>query len=116
MDVSILHINIRSLQKKIENLKILLNSIKHTFSIIALSETWLKTVPHSYYSLPGYGLIVNNRHGDKAGGGVALYISSELNVIAREDLNISDDTLESLFVEISNPKSKNIIVGVVYIR
>ena len=111
---SLLHVNIRSLQKNFENLKLLLKSIKHKFSVIALSETWLKTIPHCYYSLPGYELIVNNRHGPKTGGGVALYISDELNVIIREDLNFSDDSLEFLFVEISKPKAKNIIAGVVY--
>ena len=71
--ISLLHI-IRSLHKNIDKLKILLNSINHKFSFIALSETWLKSVPHSYYFLPGYELIVNNRHvGTKAGGEVALY-------------------------------------------
>lgn len=111
--VSLLHINIRSLPKNFENLKILLASINHKFSIIALSETWLKTTPHSYYSLPGYELVVNNRHG-RGGGGVALYISNDLHFITREDLNISDESLESLFVEISNPTTKNIIAGVIY--
>ena len=70
--ISLLHINIRSLHKNIDKLKILLNSINYKFSFIALSETWLKSVPHSYYFLPGYELIVNNRHGTKTGGGVTL--------------------------------------------
>ena len=96
------------------NLKFFLQSINHNFSVIALSETWLKTVPHSYYFLPGYELIVNNRTGNKAGGGVALYVSRDLNVIPREDLNLSDDSLESLFIEITVPKSKGIIAGVMY--
>ena len=33
-------------------------SINYKFSLIALSETWLESAPHSYYSLPGYELIV----------------------------------------------------------
>ena len=112
--ISLLHVNIRSLPKNVDQLEVFLQSINQQFSVIALSETWLKTVPHSYYSLPGYELIVNNRTGNKAGGGVALYVSRDLDVIPREDLNLSDDSLESLFIEITVPKSKNIIAGVMY--
>ena len=104
--ISLLHVNIRSLPKCFDQLEVFLQSISHKFSVIALSETWLKTVPHSYYFLPGYELIVNNRTGNKAGGGVALYVSRDLDVIPREDLNLSDDSLESLFIEITVPKSK----------
>ena len=82
--ISLLHVNIRSLPNLLINLKFFLQSINHNFSVIALSETWLKTVPHSYYVLPGYELIVNNRTGNKAGGGVALYVSRDLNVIPRK--------------------------------
>ena len=113
-DFSILHINIRSLQKNFDSFQVLLNSLDHRFSIIALSETWLKTDPHSYYFLPGYQLIVNNRKGMKAGGGVALYVSSDLNFTVREDLNLSNESLESLFIEVINQNVKNIISGVVY--
>ena len=37
-----------------------------------------------------------------------------MNVTVREDLNISDDSLESLFVEVCIPNAKNIIADVVY--
>ncbi len=47
--ISLLHVNIRSLHKNIDKLKFLLNSINYKFSVIALSETWLKSVPHSYF-------------------------------------------------------------------
>ena len=57
---------------------------------------------------------MNNRQGTKAGGGVALYISNKLNITVREDLYISDDSLESLFVEVRIPNAKNVIAGVVY--
>ena len=43
-----------------------------------------------------------------------LYVSRDLDVIPREYLNLSDDSLESLFIEITVPKSKNIIAGVMY--
>jgi hypothetical protein len=38
---SILNLNIRSIINKFESLKYLLKSLKHSFSIISLTETWL---------------------------------------------------------------------------
>ena len=110
---SLLHLNIRSLQKHFDQLKTLLDLVNYRFSIIALTETWLQSSPHSYFNLEGYKLITNNRQG-KTGGGVALYIDCELNFKIREDLNCFSDTLESLFVEITVPKAKDIIAGVMY--
>ena len=55
---------------------------------------------------------MNNRQG-RTGGGVALYVSCELNFKMREDLSHSDDVLESLFVEISVPNA-NIIAGAIH--
>ena len=56
---------------------------------------------------------MNNRQGI-TGGVVALYVSCGLNFKIREDLSYSNDVLESLFVEKSVPKSKDIIAGVIY--
>ena len=66
-----------------------------------------------YYSIPGYTFIVNNRLG-RGGGGVGLFVSCDLSFKIRDDLNCSTDCLESLFIEISIPKSKHIIAGVMY--
>ena len=84
-----------------------------SFSVIGLTETWLSSHTNLPYSIDGYDLLVNNRS-NKTGGGVALYISHSFDFVIREDLNILNDTIESLFVEISIPYFKNIIIGVVY--
>ena len=48
------------------------------------------------------------------GGGVALYISSDLHYKVRLDLLHSSDSFESIFIEVENHNNKNIIVGVIY--
>ena len=48
------------------------------------------------------------------GGGVGLYLTKQLRFKTRADLNLNNETAESLFIEIVNPRGKNIIVGVIY--
>ena len=58
--LSVLNLSIRSIKKKnFENVKLLLNSINFTFSVICVSETWwddLATLEKSLFELPNYTL------------------------------------------------------------
>ena len=52
---------------------------------------------------------------NKPGGGVGLYLKSEFEYKIRVELTFDDMVcVESVFVEISRPKGKIIIVGVIY--
>ena len=54
---SIIHLNIRSLQKNIDKLKDFLDGIKGKFSVIVLSETWIdddKADLNSIFHTPNY--------------------------------------------------------------
>ena len=112
---SVLHMNVWSLSKHFDQLQTHLRALHSTFSIIGLSETWLKLtdIPANIYSLPGYYFESKNRH-DRTGGGVAMYISTNVQYVVRHDLTRSTDSFESIFVEVDNYGSKNIIVGVIY--
>ena len=57
---SIIHLNIRSLQKNIDKLKDFLNDVKGKFSVIVLSETWTdddKADLNSLFHIPNYSFI-----------------------------------------------------------
>ena len=57
---------------------------------------------------------VYKRRDTRVGGGVGIYVSTNLNFKLRPDLNIDDENIaESLFVEIIRPKG-NTIIGVIY--
>ena len=43
-----------------------------------------------------------------------MYISNKFEFIIHEELNVTNDVLESLFVELINPNGKNILIGVIY--
>ena len=106
--LSFLHLNIRSLSRNLCGLTNLLAGVKNNFSVI---ETWLQNSSHSV-DIDGYTFVHNHRP-DKAGGGVGLYITSELEFKLRDDLTIAE-CFESLFIEICRSRGKNIIVGAVY--
>ena len=106
-DFSILHVNIRSIQKNFEKLKFLLSKLNYTFKIICLSETGCndkKSIPH----LQNYHFLHQGRQ-NKKGGGVLIFVHNSLNFKIKNELNISTED-----VEIINKVTKNIIINLLY--
>ena len=110
---SAFHINIHSLPKHFDDLSEYLLSLNILFSV-AVSETWLYKSNSDLLNIPGYHCISNARE-HKLGGGVGLYIQSDMSFKPRIDLQSSDNSLyESVFVEIMRPYGENIVVGCLY--
>ena len=61
----------------------------------------------------GYNFVHSHRK-NKTGGVIGQYLDSALEFITRYDLSFNDSRIESLFVEICRPRSKNIIQDIVY--
>ncbi|CAH3192226.1 unnamed protein product, partial [Porites evermanni] len=96
-DFSLLHLNIRSLQRNLNGLSILLTCLNIKFSLIGVPETWLNDYS---IDLDGFSFIYKHRP-YRTGGGVGLYISDNLDFKIRADLSFDDiDVAESLFIEI----------------
>ena len=113
-ELTLLHFNIRSMNNKIDNLNVFLQNQRSNFTAIGISETWFSSNSDvNLYSLPGYSLVTNSRSGKK-GGGVALYVSSQMEYLVRHELNTMNNLLESIFVEVVIPGKRNVIIGVVY--
>ena len=110
---SIFHLNIRSLSAHLEELLLLLNALKIKFDVIGISETkeqsggFLKNV-----DLHGY--TIHSQHSNSEAGGVALYVKSNLDYIIREDLNVLENEFETIWVEIKNKKSQNVLCCCAY--
>ena len=47
-------------------------------------------------------------------GGVGMYVSNELEFSRRNDLDISDDGIESCWIELARTAQKNVVIGCVY--
>ena len=116
---SILHLNSRSLNKNQDYIDVFLSNLNLNFSIIAMSETWFKEDLSNLIDIPNYTLISVPRH-NRRSGGVALYVHNTVSFKIRKDLNLIQsnpnviDHSESVFIEIVNCVSKNIIVGCIY--
>lgn len=119
-ELSVLHLNIRSLNSKVREFCTFIDLISMSFDIIILSEVWstnvefysniLKTVGHStaycmYYDLPS----------DSVAGGVCMFINKSLSVRDRKDLRLLSDSnckTENLWFEVTKYKSKFVIGGI----
>ena len=113
---SLLHINIRSLKKNIDSLKLLLSEIKFEFKTICLTETWCNEEDageDSLFHLPQYTCIHQVRS-DRRGGSVCIYVHNSLTFKKRDDLCTLSAGVESLSLEILNTKTKNTILNVTY--
>ncbi|XP_057314221.1 uncharacterized protein LOC130655476 [Hydractinia symbiolongicarpus] len=114
---SILHLNIRSMQKNFESFKQFLHTLNFRFKIICLTETWCRDEAiknNSNFQLCNYSVIHQIRNSNKAGGGVCVFIHNSLLYKKRTELCVNNNDCESLSVEILNKTTTNIIVSVIY--
>ena len=112
-EFSILHLNIRSILNKFDDLKAYLSSLEYKFSIIGLSETWLNPDNINEFPLTNYHNIGKVRT-NKQGGGVGLYVNRSLQFRERTDLAINmEDVIESHFIELTT-KPSNTLIGIIY--
>ena len=113
---SFLHLNIRSINKNFESFKGFYSAIKFKFSIVCFSETWVEDISfnkNSIFQLSGYQVLHQTRKNHK-GGGICAFVHENLNFKLRQDLSINCDAIQSLSIEISSTKSKNIILNTIY--
>ena len=116
--ISLVHFNLRSLSKNLDQLNEFLSVLDTTPDIIAISETKLNNNTVSNIEIPSYEFIQDNSITNA--GGTALYFSKGLNALHRPDIKFTMQQVESCWIELQlssdfpNNKSNSIIVGCVY--
>ena len=77
-----------------------------------MSETWLTPlVPDRYIEIPNFNIF---RHDLKPGGGVCIYVRSDLKV-TKIEMQIEKETLvEDLWIQVQLKKLPSIIIGAIY--
>ena len=109
------HINVSSLNKNFHDLDHLLKCTNKVFDIVAVTETRItkQTSLTTNINLRNYAIEFTPT--ESSAGGTLLYIAGHLSYKPRPDLNICKASqLESIFVEIINPKKSNIVIGCLY--
>ena len=109
---SVACLNINSLTAHIDELRVYISANK--IDILAINETKLDlSISNNEINITGYDIVrLDRAFNGRSGGGVCLYIRSNLNFTICEDLNNED--LELLIVEIGNPRSRPFLVGTWY--
>ena len=113
-DLSLLHLNIRSLSLHVDELASTLATLKINFDVIGVSETWnsFENPIEANVEIPGYVYFPCQSHSQN--GGVALYMKSGLTLIPRPDLSKDSTDFESVWVEIENKNGKNYLFCCAY--
>ena len=103
-----LHLNVNGLLSKIEELR--LTAQKTNAAVIGILEAKLdESVLDGEVNIDGYEIKRCDRN--RQGGGVACYIRKDLAFNPREDFS---PDIENVFLDILLPKSKPILVGILY--
>ena len=113
-DLSLFHLNVRSLPLHFDELVSTLATLKINFDVIGVSETWdsFDNPIKTNVEIPGYSCFSCQSHSQN--GGVALYMKSGLAPIPRPDLGKDSTDFESVWVEVENSDGKNYLFCCTY--
>ena len=109
--------NCRGLSHNWENFETLLSELHSdvfSFDFVGVSEAYRCDMDTGLV-LPGYHPIISRCRSNERGGGVAMFIKSEIQYKIRDDLSIFlPHIFESVFIETSSSDNHSIVVGVIY--
>lgn len=105
----LLHINIRSLSKHIDELQNNLNTLSCQPDIIAIRETKLNDNSITNIAVENFEFFHTNS--TMAAGGSALYVKNELHATERKDIRFVMEQVESTWVELPRNNLPSIIIG-----
>ena len=104
-----IHLNIRSLLPKLDELILL--ATKTNAAVIGITESWLDdSVEDSEVEVCGYSILRHDRN--RHGGGVCLYIRSDISFSPSIDLQTNN--VETVWSEVLLPKTRPILTGICY--
>ena len=110
------HVNIASLNKHIDDLKLILFALEFKFDIIGISEHTFRegSTPKNNIDIPGYQTFMIQPI-ESSHGGTGFYLTNYINYIERHDLALNSmGNFESTVIEINFPKRENLIVACIY--
>jgi len=111
-DVAVIHLNVRSLYGKVEDIEMLFEHLNCRFDMICLTETWLTHSTSNLVYFRGYNMF-NVMRDNRRGGGVSVLVSNKFNSSILNNYSRCEAQIECIFVKCSY-RSKSIIVGSVY--
>ena len=111
---NIFHSNISGVESKLDNLNEFLSGSSSKIDVIALTETSEKEDTGFLTNVEREDLQIFHTGSKSNKGGTAIYANKNFDSIERTDLNINSLEYESMWIEIKNKRSKNIIIASIY--
>ena len=113
-DLKVLNINIRGISKNYDNLTAYLSSIKLKFHVIVLSECHISKDElnldiQNRYPLTGYKMY--HVKSTRKYGGVIIYVTESLNVSYVNELTVTNDICDSLYLNLIINNINIVIAG-----
>ena len=112
---NIFHANVNGLESKFDTLHTFLSGSTSKMDVIAITET-SENKDHGFITnveLEGYKEPYHTPTNTLIGG-TALYVNKDFDSFERTEFKCQNDILESVWIEIKNKNSKNIICGCIY--
>ena len=111
---SVFHTNIRSLSKHFDELHTQLNLLNIPFDIIDISESKQQVGKDFVVNIQVDRYAIYSQLSKNSCGGCVLYVNSRLDYHVRDDLSVIEDDYETIWMEINNHKSKNLLCCCLY--
>ena len=108
---NILHLNIRSCHSHLDMFLAFLEIVKIKFSVIVLSETWIKDVS-SHINIPGFVSYHSLRQGNRCGGGVSIFIDRQIDSTELPNFFINNDVCDIAGIRATIGREVINIIGV----
>ena len=109
--LSMLHLNVRSIVNKFDDFTCFLRSSNVNWSVICISETWLTKQLEPLYNLQNYKAFFQSRS-EKAAGGSAIYVKD--NFKSSQLSHPPFTTAEVVCIEIQTRSEQKIVVCQIY--
>jgi len=106
---NIIHMNIRSVNRNLDEFLLCLTNFKTKFSVIVLTETWLSS-SSDWLDIPGY-LAFHSIRESKAGGGVSILVKDSLSAELLPSLTYNNQFFESVGVDVTVGGRMHSIIG-----
>ena len=113
-DLPFFHINIRSLSLHHDELQTPLSSLNANIQVIGLSEikASFNASIKANIEVPGYKFHYTPSQSNA--GGVGIYVKSDLIANKRDDICVNNVDFETVWIQIENSKTKNILCFCIY--
>lgn len=111
--ISVVHLNIRSLNSNLEEFQAFVGSLAAPVDVIILSEIWKTNITFYSNILPNYEFITDLPDNSMVGG-IGVFTLKSLKVFTRNDLKLNyraPDLCENIWLEVTKNKSTFLIAG-----